>query len=58
MRITIIIISTLIWIGCSSTIALRIEELKTFYCDHVRKMLLRGLDLSMPIRFLCHDEAD
>jgi len=38
--------------------AYRMEELKTFHCDRVRKMPLSGLDPSMLIGFLCRDEAD
>ena len=38
--------------------AYRMEELKTFHCDRVRKMPLSGLDPSMLIGFLCRDEGD
>ncbi|KAJ7768174.1 hypothetical protein DFH07DRAFT_769384, partial [Mycena maculata] len=33
-------------------------ELKTFHCEHVRKMPLTGLDPSMLIGFVCRDEAE
>ena len=33
-------------------------ELKTYHCDHVRRMPMSGLDPSMLIGFLCRDEAD
>ena len=33
-------------------------ELKTFYCERVRKLPSSGLDPSMLIGFLCRDEAD
>jgi cysteine protease ATG4 len=38
--------------------AYRMEELKTFHCERVRKMPLSGLDPSMLIGFLCRDESD
>ena len=38
--------------------AYRVEELKTFHCERVRKMPLSGLDPSVLIGFLCRDESD
>ncbi|KZP09776.1 peptidase C54, partial [Athelia psychrophila] len=33
-------------------------ELKTFHCEHVRKLPLSGLDPSMLLGFLCRDEKE
>jgi len=49
--------SHLDWVQRRYCTASRTEELKTFRCDHDRKMPLSGLDQSMLIGFLCH-QAD
>lgn len=33
-------------------------QMRTFHCDKIRKLPLSGLDPSMLLGFLCHDEAD
>ena len=38
--------------------AYRVEELKTFHCERVRKMPMSGLDPSMLIGFIGRDEED
>ena len=35
-----------------------VTELRTFHCDHVRKMPLSSLDPSMLLGFLCKEEKD